>query len=290
MVLRLAAAQSATPAPSELLETANADYRSLHFAEAARLYREYLTCCPDRVDVRVYLGACLLNLNQLEQSRQEAQNAMRIEPRYAKAHTLLGRIYATTQSWTLAEQEFRQAIDLDPKDRDAWYFSGKACYSMSQFEMAVTSFRKALRLGASQSRVFDGLGLSYDALGQYDQAEAGYRRAVELAQGEYGPYFDYGVFLFRQRRTEESVSMLERAFQLDPDAADVRFEFARALYHSGNPDKALRVLQQTPASKECRVHNLLARIWAIKGNSEAVTREQDYLTTCVTTDSVPSAK
>ena len=161
---------------------------------------------------------------------------------------------------------------------------------MSQFETAVTSFREALRLGATQSRVYDGLGLAYDALGQYDEAEAGYQRAVELSHGEYSPYFDYGVFLFRQGRTEKSVFMLERAFQIEPDAANVRFEFARALYHAGNLDEALGVLEQTPASKECRVHNLLARIWALKGNNEAARRERDYLTTCVSTESGPSAK
>lgn len=281
----LPAMQNAAYDSSALLAEANEQYRTLHAAEAAQLYRDYLARYPDRADVRVYLGACLLSLNRLDQALQEAQHAVRIEPGYVKAYTLLGRIYAAKNSWDLAEQNFRQALDLDPRDRDAWYFSGEACYSSGQFEAAAKSFQEALNLGANQARVHDHLALAYDSLGQYDKAESEYRQAVELAGGDYRPFFDYGVFIFKQRRTKESISMLERAFQLQPNVPDVRFELARALYHSGQLDKAAQILHQPPASHECRVHNLLARIWGIEGNKEAAQREQSYLANCVTPDS-----
>lgn len=290
IALRLTGMQNASEDPSALLRSANEKYRTFHAADAAQLYRVYLTLYTDRADVRVYLGACLLSLNQLDQALQEGQRAIRIEPHYAKAYTLLGRIYAAEQSWDLAEQNFRQALQLDPQDRDAWYFSGKICYSANQFEAAIKSFEEALNLGANQSRVYENLALSYDALGQYDKAEIEYRRAVELAAGEYRPLFDYGVFLFRQRRTKESLSMLERAFQLQPNVADVRFELARALYHAGNFERAAQLLQQPSMSSECRVHNLLARIWAVQGDVEGVKREQRYLGNCVTAESAPIAQ
>ena len=233
LVLDTAAVQNAVPNPPELLASANQAYRTLHSADAARLYRNYLSLYPSRVDVRVYLGGSLLNLNQLEEALQEAQHAIRLQPRYAKAYTLLGRIYTAKHSWELAQENFRKALQLDPQDTDTWYFSGKACYASSQFDAAVRSFQEALNLGAQQSRVHGNLALSYDALGEYEKADIEYRRAVTLSQGEYRPYLDYGVFLFRQRRTNESVSVLQRAFQLQPNVEDVRFELARALFHAG---------------------------------------------------------
>ena len=58
-----------------LLSEANAAYRSLRAADAVRLFREYLALYPDRADVRVFLGAALLNLDQFQAALDEANRA-----------------------------------------------------------------------------------------------------------------------------------------------------------------------------------------------------------------------
>lgn len=270
-----------------LLEQANAEYRSSHFASAAAFYHQYLDRYPDRPDVRVYLGAALLGQDETSAALAEADRAIQLNDRYAKAYTLKGRIYNANQDWDLSRQYFAKALSLDPQDRETWYFSGTASYEGAQFGIAVREFRQAIQLGANQSRVYEGLGLAYEALDDVKNAENSYRRAVELSPSDYRPHLAYGAFLFRQARSPDSKLALERAFSLAPNSVEVRFQLGRLLYHAGDLEQAAQILQGALASNECRVHNLLARIFLDQGKNRQEEQELASLGNCRTEPTLP---
>jgi Tfp pilus assembly protein PilF len=274
-------ALQSSPTAAQLLKEANESYRAMRSEDAVRLYREYLKQDPDNLEVRVYLGGALLNTNQPELAGEEAQRVLKRDKRFAKAHVLLGRVYSAENSSDLAELSFERALKLNTADRDALYFSGRTFYDANQFEKAIARFEQTLKLGATVSRTYVNLGLCYEALGQAAQAEESYRSAVQVAGEEYRPYFAYGVFLFKQSRTVESLKMLKVAFQLQPNVVDVRFELARGLYHNREFPEAEQVLQGALASNECRVHNLLIKILAQQGRP--VEEEVKLLDTCLST-------
>jgi Tfp pilus assembly protein PilF len=76
------------------------------------------------------------------------------------------------------------------------------------------------------------LGLTYDRLGRAAEAEAAYRRALALEpalpQRDAAVYNTYGYFLYRQRRYEEAIPLLERALALDPEHSKARRTLAAA--------------------------------------------------------------
>ena len=131
-----------------------------------------------------------------------------------------------------------------------------------------------------QSRVYENLGLAQDALGQFAAAEKSFRQAVDLAGAAWRPYFAYGAFLFRQGRPAESLRVLRRALELAPSAVDVRFELARVLYQSNSLEEAAQVLEPARLSNECRVHNLLARIYSASGKGSEAEAEIKALENC----------
>jgi tetratricopeptide (TPR) repeat protein len=273
-----------------LLEKANTEYRSSHFSAAIDLYREYLARYRDRPDVRVYLGAALLSASKTDAAFEEAKRAIQLDDHYAKAYTLEGRIYSAGQHWDLAEQCFAKALSLDPNDRETWYFSGLASYQGAQFTIAVKEFQRAITLGANQSRVYENLGLAYEALGEVKNAESSYQHALQLSPVEYRPYLAYGVFLFKHGRSAESKSVLERAFSLAADSVEVRFQLGRLLYHSGDLERAAQILQGALASNECRVHNLLARVFFDQGKKAEGDKELAALTHCQAEPSPPQTR
>jgi tetratricopeptide (TPR) repeat protein len=280
LLVCFAALLAAQDSKEQLLTQANSAYRSLHAAEAASLYRQYLAQYPDRADVRVYLGGALLNLDQFQEALDEAQRAIALDGRYAKGYILAGRVCAAREQWADAQRFFETAQRLDPRDLDAWYFSGRAYYDANRFEPAIEAFEQALRAGAEQSRVYENIGLARDALGQFDAAEKSLRKAVDLAGGAWRPYLAYGAFLFRQGRPRESLPLLRRALSLAPADAGVRFELARVLYHENNLAEAARVLEPALASNECRVHNLLARIYSARGETGPAEAEVRAMANC----------
>jgi tetratricopeptide (TPR) repeat protein len=265
---------------ARLLAAANAAYRSLHAAEAVSLYREYLAHYPDRADVRVFLGGALLNLDQLEAALDEAKRAIALDKGYAKGYILAGRVQAARQQFEAAQRFFETAQRLDPTDLDAWYFSGRAYYDANRFERAIEAFERARKAGAEQSRVYENLGLSQDALGQFVAAERSLRKAVALAADAWRPYLADGAFLVRQSRAAESLPVLREALALAPAAVSVRFELARVLYHENSLDEAARVLAPALPSNECRVHNLLARIYSARGETGLAGAEVRAIQTC----------
>jgi tetratricopeptide (TPR) repeat protein len=282
LLLGISAAAQSAPAqrsPSRLLEEANSHYRALRSAEAVRLYREYLAYYPDRADVRTYLGAALLNMQEPREALEEANRAIKLDDRYAKAYTLAGRIYTEQQQWELSKQCFEQAVLLDPGDRETWYFFGRSSYEANRFEQAIESYLRALKLGAGQSRLYENLGLAYEALGQSGDAEKAYRRAVELPETTYRSYVAYGMFLFKQGRMTESLRLLEQAFRMEPNV-DVRFALGRVLYHAGKLTEASQVLEGALPSDECRLHNLLAKVFAIQGKHSEAETEVKFLANC----------
>jgi Flp pilus assembly protein TadD len=135
-------------------------------------------------------------------------------------------------------------------------------------------------VGAKQSRVYENLGLAQDALGQFAAAERSFRQAVDLAGAAWRPYFAYGAFLFRQGQPAESLRALRRALELAPSAVDVRFELARVLYQGNSLKEAAQVLEPAAPSHECRVHNLLARIYSASGKGGDAEAEIKALANC----------
>ena len=273
----IAAAQDAA---ERLLAQANAAYASLRAGEAVGLYRDYLAHYRDRADVRVFLGGALLNLDQLDAAFDEAHRALALDGGYAKAYILAGRVCAARRQWDRAQTFFAAAQRLDKRDPDAWYFSGRASYDANRFEQAVAAFEQALRAGAEQSRVYENLGLAQDALGQFGAAGKSLRKAVDLAGAAWRPYLDYGAFLFRQGRPAESLRVLRQALALGPAEVDIRFQLARVLYDENGLEEASQVLEPARPSNQCRVHNLMARIYSARGETGSADLEIKALENC----------
>lgn len=280
--------------PQGLLEAATEHYRAERPAEAVRLYREYLANFPDRADVRFFLGAALLNLNQFEVALEQARRALELDETYSRAYTLIGRIHAARQDWVRAQQAYRTALRLDPQDRDTWYFLGRCYYQENRFEPALEAFQRALSLKAEFSRTYENLGLTYQALGQPEAAEKAYRRSVELAgkaapggsprrppANEYRPFFAYGVFLYQQGRTEESLALLRKAVEADPNAAEARFELGKALAQLGRFEDAARESEKALALvDECRFRYQLLRIYLQQGRTAEAEEQMNRVKNC----------
>src|SRR5579863_4865913 len=134
--------------------------------------------------------------------------AVREQPRSATALKWLGMVYTAQQKFDLSEAPFRNACAIDPREELACYYLGRADYALSRYQESRSAFEKALRYQPDSTRIKRGLGLTLEALGRAQEAE---RYLQEAAAGsDKDALSDYGQFLFRQGRLNESVAVLER--------------------------------------------------------------------------------
>ena len=92
-------------------------HREKRYEEAAAVFRRGLK--TDGEEAYYLLGVDLKNLDRLDEAIQAFEQAVRINPSYARAHTRLGEIYAGHGDTDLAREHFRRAIASDPGDTAA---------------------------------------------------------------------------------------------------------------------------------------------------------------------------
>jgi tetratricopeptide (TPR) repeat protein len=92
-------------------------HRKQLYAEEETVYRRGLA--GGREEARYLLGVTLKNQDRLDEAAREFEEATRLNPTYARAHTRLGEIYAGRGDTLRARAHFRLAVAADPGDRAA---------------------------------------------------------------------------------------------------------------------------------------------------------------------------
>ena len=84
------------------------------------------------------------------------------------------------------------------------------------------------------------------------------------------PHLEYGIYLQRADRLEESVTELRRAAQLDGSSVEARFELGRSLHRLRRLPEAGEALRGALAldATDPRVHHLLGRVCYEQGDRE----------------------
>ena len=119
----------------------------------------------------------------------------------------------------------------------------------SDWEKAVRSFDQALRVpqlsdllpGGYACRLFGNAGTAHGQRGDFDRAIPLLRAAVELVPDDPEYYNDLAVACARTDRIEEAIRVWERLLDLIPDHSTANFNLAKALYNTGQYQRAYEV-------------------------------------------------
>ena len=147
----------------------------------------------------------------------------------ARCWKALGVGYASQSRYDQAEKPFQKACELNPKLEDACLYYGRTLYLLNRFEPAIAVLRRFSKAGPS-SEAHRIMALSLEALSRAAEAEAEFREAVKLgghSAPDEDPGIDFGVFLFRQGRTESSLAPLEAALRRHPDSWRAHLELGQ---------------------------------------------------------------
>jgi protein O-GlcNAc transferase len=262
------------PEPRRDLEEARALVRAGDLPSAQSRLEAYVERIPDSAEGWLTLGLVRFALRQFDAAAIAAVRSVELDGAQPRAFKLLGRIQTARKRPGLAERAFVGAARLDPQDPEARYLLGRLYQSEDRLVDAARFLKEAVELDPGSVRAHAFLGTVYYALGETSQAGESLRRAVALNQAsktpESIPHLEYGIYLLRTNRPEESATQLRRAAQLDPSSVEARFELGRALHRMGRLDEAGEALRAALAVDEtdARVHYLLGRVCYEQGDRE----------------------
>jgi tetratricopeptide (TPR) repeat protein len=171
------------------------DYAAAHAGKCELFVKGYTA-----VDDASYIG----------RAASACGTALELNPNLDVVHTSLGRLYAATGQYGIAEASYRRALQIDP----------------------------------SSVASLVGLGDVYQQQNRPEKAESNLRLAIGLHPGDPLPYNRLGVFLFRSGRFAEAVEQYQHLVALQPDNMNGFSSLGAAFMLMGSFDLAAPAYQK----------------------------------------------
>ena len=182
-------------------------------------------------------GLTQVNQGQSALALQSVQEAVTLNPRYALYRDTLGLLLLDLGRVDQAIAEIKEATDLDPNRGDTFFHLGTALAEARRWDEAVAAYRKAIVLPSLTvlDLAHQNLGLALFHLGRYREAEDALRFALSLDPRLQAAYYNLGLVMTAQKRSEEAKAYFRRAQQIAPDSpfGQAAMERLKALGNGG---------------------------------------------------------
>jgi len=202
----------------------------------------------------------------LEKARSAAAEAIRLDPKSARAHVALGVLHLDYDwDWDGADREFKQALALDSGNATVLVAAGALDMSLGRMQHAEGMFQQAVARDPLHAASLSNLGATYYADGKLAAAEAAFRKSIELKPSAGYSHNGLGLVLLARGAADAALAEM----QLESDDSWKLEGIAIVQYALGRraeSDAALAELIKKFANDEPYV---IATVYAYRGEATA---------------------
>ena len=211
--------------------------------QAIHDYREIIKNCVDCEEAYIGLGASLLDVNAVDESKQTFQKAISLYPTSAAAYAGLGSVYLV----------------------------------IDQPENAIAAFETALKFSPCMAKALNGYGIAFDMIGDHQAAQINYRAAMELDPTNISYESNLGLSMVLAGNTSEAIFILERLARSPKVTPKIRQNLSLAYGLAGDM-KMARTIGSVDLSNDW-VNNNIQYMDAVRKTEEyagLITKENVY--------------
>jgi tetratricopeptide (TPR) repeat protein len=240
-------------------------------AQAEKCFSTYLRF-KESPEVYCLLAGALFNQKKFDLATNSVKQALQLDPRFAKAYTVLGMIHTAENDFAHAEADYRDALKLNDNDSDTWFMLGRALLIHDDFAEAARAFERALRIDPESVRSYENLARTKDVLGDLKGAEESYKEGLRASRTPsfFDPhiYVEYGEFLLKLNRLADSQCVVEEALRTDPDHAELHYELSKVYFRMDQLKEAAHEGETALSlgGPNYKADFLLAQIYTAMGN------------------------
>ena len=271
--------QSSRPACGEVLEglaRVRASQKDVNAAE--QLFLRAVSLSPDDPHMYFYFAQFSFDHGEYGRAYDLIDKALIRKSEYPEALILKGQMLAMRGEPAAARKTIEEAYRIAPKNAEAHFQLGILFDNSKLNREAVEQFRISVALRPLDPRAYDYLGLNLEALGETQEAATIYKRGLVVNKGPLFDYFldyNYGRFLLKERKLQESKVHLDRAVSLAPDTRAVYYERGKLDVILGDYQQARRDAEQASHLQDpsgfvldLQVYYLLATVYSHLGERE----------------------
>ncbi|TFK72166.1 TPR-like protein [Pluteus cervinus] len=244
-----------------------AHYEKLDYASAERAFQAVRKLEPHRLwDMEVY-STLLWHLQRNIELSFLAQELLNINPRSSQAWIAIGNLFSLQKERSQALTCFRRAAQLDPTCAYAYTLSGHESID-EDLDKAISFFQSALRADPRHYNAWYGLGTCYLRMSKIRLAEYHYRKALEIHPNNAVLLGCVGMAVERRGDRDAALSLFNKAVQIAPDNALVRYRRAKILVSMRKYEPAVKDLEylRSTSPEESNVIFQLARVYRLLGD------------------------
>jgi len=136
---------------------------------------------PDNTAVLSTLTDWLIKINQLDEAEEIAQKLLKISPKQADVHLMLGRLQRKIGQLDQAVSHLSDAISFDPNSIEAYIELGKTYQDRRDLDQAIEIFQKGAQVNASDPRPYYFAGMALKECKDYRNAEMMLKQAKKFS-------------------------------------------------------------------------------------------------------------
>jgi type IV pilus assembly protein PilF len=167
------------------------------------------------------LGANYLQRGQFAIALEELREAIRVDPRYGLAHSIMGLVHANLQEDAKADAAFKRAVEVAPNEGDIRNQYGSFLCGQGRADEGIAQFEAALRMPLYQTPqvALENAGSCALASSKIRPAETYFARLVQLFPFNSRGYQGLASVAMKTARYDEVKKQVElgvRTQQLTP--------------------------------------------------------------------------
>jgi tetratricopeptide (TPR) repeat protein len=200
---------------------------------------------------RGYLEDGGLGESSVDAAIELFEQALRIDPEYARAHADLGRALWRKYELTRDPRWVDRAVEAcdGAVARDQLSAAGHTCLGVvyngtGRYQEAIRELEEAMRIEPTNDAIYLELADAYLGAGQVGRAEATYEQAIAVRPHYAESYLWLGAFYIGQGRVEAAIAAYEQAASLAPDSYPALSGLGVAYYYAERWTEAQRAFER----------------------------------------------
>jgi len=193
------------------------------------LWTHTLACTSDNDIAQNNLGDALLLAGRGNEAMVHFQQALQINPHFAKAHYNLGNLFLRMGRDDEALVHFQQALQINPRYAEAHINLGYVLLHMGRDDEALMHFQQALQINPDDVDAHNNLGSALLLMGRLDEAIIQFRQTLQINPGNAVAHLNLGKALLRVGREDEALAHYQRALQINPRSLNILNDLAWVL-------------------------------------------------------------
>ncbi len=187
---------------------------------------------------------------------RELEETIRIDPFYADAHDLAGKIYAGREEYNEAFEHFRIAVTASPRNKEMRHNLALSYFDLEKYEGAVRQYKTITSMWPRDPKGYFLMTKNYVMDGKYDQAIEALTQAHQLSPQDVKDPLELGDMMFERKAYPEAKAAYLMALETGKEPENVHQKMGFLLLAMGEKAQAKKefekVLAVTPENEEIK--------------------------------------